>query len=55
MEKDILLYKLPTMEDGVSVVEEFYCVVLNKYRNGEALDQELIDWMDNANNWLQMI
>lgn len=46
------LFSLPTMKDGVRVVEQKFCEVYNAYRNGEKLDPEVLDWMDSANNWL---
>ena len=49
---NVEVYKFPTLTDGRIAVEEKYCELINKYRNGESLDPEVIDWMDSANNWL---
>jgi hypothetical protein len=49
---DVKVFKLPTIESGVGIVEQKYIEVLNKYRSGEVLDPEVIDWMDYANNVL---
>jgi len=51
---DIEMYKFPTMSDGISAVELKFCELVNKYRNGETLVPEAIDWMDTANNWLMV-
>lgn len=52
---DISVYKFPHLvEEERSKVEEFYCELANKYRDGEILDPEIIDWMDTANNWLMI-
>ena len=52
---DIMIYDLPTMKDGRIAVEAKYCEILNKYRRGETLDVEVLDWMDSANNWLTAV
>jgi len=49
---DVEMYTFPTLTDGRIAVEEKYCELINKYRNGEAMDPVVIDWMDTANNWL---
>lgn len=49
---DIQIFSFPTLNDGRLVVEEVYCDLVNKYRNGEVLDVEELDWMDSANTWL---
>jgi len=50
------LYELPTFNiEHISVVEHAYCDLINKYRSGETLDPEVLDWMDGANNWLMSI
>lgn len=46
------MFSLPTMNDGVSVVEQTFCQIYTKYRNGETLQPEVLDWMDSANTWL---
>lgn len=48
----IEIFSLPTMNDGVSAVEQTFCQIYTKYRNGETLDPEVLDWMDSANTWL---
>jgi hypothetical protein len=48
---DIQVFSLPTFTDD-KLVEEVYCEFLNKYRNGETLNLEELDWMDSANTWL---
>lgn len=49
---DIEIYNFPTLADGRITVEHAYCDLINKYRNGEKLDPEVLDWMDSANTWL---
>ena len=49
---DIQIFSFPTQNDGRYAVEEHYCQLVNKYRNGETLDVEELDWMDTANTWL---
>lgn len=49
---DIQLFSFPTLKDGRIAVEEYYCELLNKYRNGELLELEELDWLDSANTWL---
>lgn len=46
---NIELYNFPI--DRVDI-EQQYCELLNKYRSGEKLEPEVIDWMDQANNFL---
>lgn len=46
---DIQVFSFPTLQDGIHAVEETYCDLVNKYRNGEVLDAEELDWMDSAN------
>lgn len=52
---DIRLYNLPVIEDGVPEVEKVLCELLSKYRKGEHLDPEMLDWMDYANNKIQSL
>lgn len=49
---DVRVYDFPTLRDGRIVVEETYCKLVSKYRGGEEMSPEEIDWMDSANNWL---
>ena len=49
---DVQVYKFPTM-DQPKQVELTYCELLNAQRNGDSLPEEVKDWMDTANNWLQ--
>lgn len=49
---NVELYNFPTMKDGRIAVEEVYCHLVNKYRAGERLEPEALDWMDTANTWL---
>ena len=49
---DVEMHKFPTLKDGRIAVEEKYCELVNKYRSGDRLDPEAIDWMDSANTWL---
>lgn len=49
---DDLFFKFPTLKDGSRVVEEALCELMTRYRNGETLAPEAIDWMDSANTWL---
>lgn len=47
------IHKFPELlNDSRVVVEELYCELLNRYRSGEGLDPEELDWMDSANSWL---
>jgi hypothetical protein len=50
---DVSVYDFPTERDGPHQIEQAYCDLLCKYRNGETLPPEAIDWMDFANNFLQ--
>lgn len=52
---EIEVYNFPTLADGRIAVEEKYCELVNKYRNGESLKPEALDWMDAANNWLMTV
>lgn len=52
---EVKIHKFPTLSDGRIHIEEVYCELLNKYRSGEELDPEEIDWMDTANNWLTAV
>ena len=49
---DIQVFSFPTINDDVTAVEEVYCSLVNKYRNGDSLMLEELDWMDSANTWL---
>ena len=49
---NVEVYSFPTLGDGKVVIESKYCELLNKYRAGEYLNPEAIDWMDSANTWL---
>lgn len=49
---EIIVHKFPTLNEGLIKVEETFCDMLNKYRNGETLDTEELDWFDWANNVL---
>ena len=49
---DVQVYNFPTM-DHPKQVELTYCELLNAQRNGDSLPEEVKDWMDTANNWLQ--
>ena len=50
---EVSIYDFPTVRDGPRMIEQAYCDLLIKYRNGEVLPPEVIDWMDFANNFLQ--
>lgn len=52
---DVEMYTFPTLTDGRIAVEEKYCELINKYRNGETMDPVVLDWMDTANNWLMTV
>lgn len=52
---DVNVFKFPTPEDGILQVETTFCELYKKYRDGEKLEPEVIDWLDNANNFLQSI
>jgi hypothetical protein len=49
---NVQVYNFPTM-DQPKQVELTYCELLNAQRNGDSLPEEVRDWMDTANNWLQ--
>lgn len=50
---EVLVFKFPSLNDGSRTeIERKYCELVNEYRNGTALDPEVLDWMDSANNWL---
>jgi hypothetical protein len=49
---DVSVYDFPTVRDGPKLIEQAYCDLLIKYRNGETLPPEAIDWMDFANTIL---
>lgn len=49
---NVELYNYPTLKDGRIAVETLFCELVNKYRNGEKLEPETLDWMDTANTWL---
>ena len=48
---EVKVYSFPTMQNP-TLVERAYCALLNAKRNGESLDDEVIDWMETANTWL---
>ena len=49
---DVNIYDFPTERDGPQRIEQAYCTLLSKYRDGETLPPEAIDWMDFANTIL---
>lgn len=49
---DIRVYDLPTLRDGLDIIERRFNELEVKYRNGEQLDEIEIDWLDTANTWL---
>ena len=49
---DIRVYNLPTQRDSFDIIEKRFNELEVKYRNGEALDEIEIDWLDTANTWL---
>ena len=50
---DRKVYEFPTQSDSRINIELTYCNLLNKYRYGDKLDPEELDWMDTANTWLE--
>lgn len=44
---DVNIYKFPPMESKEAEVK--FCELLNIYRNGGDLPEEVKDWMDTAN------
>ena len=48
-------FVFPTLNDGRIAIETTYCELVNKYRNGEKLQPEAIDWMDHANTILMTV
>ena len=50
---DFVIFSFPDpTKDGTKKVEETYCELLSRQRQGEALQPEEIDYMDYANNVL---
>ena len=49
---NIELFSFPTINDNRFEIEHVYCELLNRYRSGETLDPEALDWLDSANTWL---
>jgi len=50
---DFVIFSFPDpLKDGTKKVEETYCELLSRQRQGEALQPEEIDYMDYANNVL---
>lgn len=49
---NIILHDLPNINAGVQKIETVYCEIYTKYRNGDKLDIEVLDWLDTANTWL---
>lgn len=45
------IFSFPT-QDHPREVELKFCELINRYRGGEKLEPEVLDWMDTANNWL---
>jgi len=45
-----VLYKFPTLDDGIAAIEHEYCRLLNIKRSGQELDEVVIDWMDTVAN-----
>jgi hypothetical protein len=46
---DVSIYKFPTVEDGIDKVEAAFSELMVRRRNGEELEEEVIDWLDYAN------
>ena len=46
---EINVYTFPPLSGDLVSVENTFCDLYNRYRNGEALAPEAIDWMDSAN------
>jgi hypothetical protein len=46
---DIQTFSLPNLTEGQETIERLYCQLINKYRNGDKLNAEELDWMDSAN------
>lgn len=51
---DVNIFKFPTLDDGLYEIEKTFCEIYKKYRDGECLEPEVIDWFDTANTWLQI-
>ena len=49
---DVQVYSFPTKESSAREIEQRYCELHSKYRDGEKLDEIEFDWMNSANNWL---
>jgi hypothetical protein len=49
---EVRVFDLPTLNDRFEVIEDKFCELTSKYRNGERLDRVELDWMDSANSWL---
>lgn len=54
---EVRVYDLPTLniESNIHSVEEKFCELNSRYRNGEKLDEVEISWFDCANTWLSLI
>ena len=46
---DVNLFKLPVIEENSNETEKAFCEILKKYRSGEPLEPEVLDWFDAAN------
>lgn len=49
---NVEVFSFPKLDGDRETVEQEYCKLAIKYRNGENLKPEVLDWMDAANNWL---
>lgn len=52
---NIEIFDLPTLNSSVHKIEEKFCELNKRYRNGEALDEVEITWLDQANTFLQTL
>lgn len=51
---NVQLYKLPILDKKfIFDIENVYCEIYNKKRNGDQIDIEILDWFDSANTFLK--
>lgn len=52
---NIRVFTLPTIYDGILVIEKTWCELNTKMRNGAVLDEVELTWLDQANSWFELI
>ena len=53
----VRVYDLPAISEDSNFhqIEEKFCDLNSRYRNGERLDEVEITWLDSANTWLSLM